>query len=267
MPRHIYGTAEADTLLGDAGSDIIRGYDGDDLMYGDGLAGPYPAIYPEPGSGIPIASNTLIGGAGNDTIYAGYGADQADGGIGDDEIFGYGVLAEDNPIRSAQARDSDLADRLVGGAGNDTLHGGGGADILLGGTGNDVLDGGVGADTLTGGSGADIFRFGAMDTRARMPVFDTQGDVVTDFREGQDKLDLSLFLDSFGDTPPDAVFLGTDAFADGTSFQVRYSIIGEDTRVEIFTPVFTLPGAPAQGNAAFTLLGVHQLAAADFILA
>ncbi|RYI83682.1 MAG: hypothetical protein EON47_23185, partial [Acetobacteraceae bacterium] len=61
-------------------------------------------MYPEPGSGIPIASNTLIGGAGNDTIYAGYGTDQADGGIGDDEIFGYGVLAEDNPIRSAQAR-------------------------------------------------------------------------------------------------------------------------------------------------------------------
>lgn len=266
MPRHLYGTAGADTLLGDAASDIIRGNDGDDLIYGDGLSGPFPAIYPAPGSGTPIAANTLIGGAGDDTVYSGYGADQADGGIGDDLIFGYGVLADDNPILTAQARDSDGADTLSGGSGNDTLYGGGGADVLNGGSGNDVLVGGTGADVLTGGGGADIFRFGAMDTRARMPVFDTQGDVVTDFREGQDKLDLTLFRDSFGDTP-DAVFLGTDAFVDGTSFQVRYSSDGINTRVEIFAPVFTLPGPPAVGNAAFTLTGVHTLVAADFILA
>ena len=267
MPRRIYGTAGADTLLGDAGSDIIRGNEGDDLLYGDGLAGPFPAIFPEPGSGIPIDANTLIGGAGNDTLYSGYGADLADGGIGDDLVVGYGVLADDNPIRSAQARDGDGADTLSGGAGNDTLLGGGGADVLRGGTGDDLLVGGTGADVLTGGGGADIFRFGAMDTRARMPVFDTQGDVVTDFRQGQDKLDLTLFLDGFGDTPPDAVFLGTDAFIDGTSFQVRATVTGTDTRVEIFTPVFTLPGAPAQGNAAFTLTGTYNLVAADFILA
>ena len=266
MPRHINGTDGADTLLGDAASNIIRGNDGDDLIYGDGLAGPFPALFPGPGTGTPIAANTLIGGAGNDTIYSGYGADLADGGCGDDLIVGYGVLADDNPIRSAQARDSDGADTLSGGLGNDTLLGGGGTDVLRGGAGDDVLVGGTGADVLTGGGGADIFRFGAMDTRARMPVFDTQGDVVTDFRQGQDKLDLTLFRDSFGDAP-EAVFLGTDAFVDGTSFQVRFSSDGTDTKVEIFAPVFTLPGAPAQGNAAFTLSGVYNLLATDFILA
>lgn len=266
MPRRLNGTADHDTLLGDAGADIIRGLDGNDLIYGDGLKGPFPAIFPYPASGIPIAANTIIGGAGDDTIYAGYGADQADGGIGDDLIIGYGVLADGNPIRSAQARDSDGADVLIGGDGKDTILGGGGNDLLRGGAGDDVLVGGVGADTLTGGSGNDIFRFGAMDTRARMPVFDTQGDVVTDFRRGQDTLDLSLFRDAFGATPPASVFLGTDAFVDGTSFQVRYAVLGTDTRVEIFAPVFTLPGPPVLGNASFTLTGVHLLTAADFIL-
>lgn len=164
MPRRLNGTGGADTLPGGAALDIIRGGDGDDLIYGDGLAGPFPALFPGPGPGIPIAANTLIGGGG-----------------------------------------------------------------------------------------ADVFRFGTMDTRARLPVFDTQGDVVTGFRQGQDRLDLTPFRDSFG-APPDAVFLGTDAFVDGTSFQLRSSSDGTDTRVAIFAPVFTLTG-------------VHALLASDFILA
>ncbi|MDN3565296.1 hypothetical protein QWZ14_13070 [Paeniroseomonas aquatica] len=261
----IRGTAGNDVLLGDIADSIIIAGAGNDLIYGDGLNGPYAPIFPEPGPGPVIYGNTIDAGTGNDTVHAGYGADSVIGGDGDDLIFGYGVIAADNPIRAAQARDSDLADTLNGGTGNDSLHGGGGADLLIGGKGNDLLNGGVGADTLTGGTGHDIFQFGAMDTRARMPSFDTRGDVVTDFRHAEDLLDLTPFLANFS-TPPAAVFLGTGAFVDGTSFQVRYAVADGNTLVEIFAPVFTAPTPPAHGNASFTLLGAHALAASDFIL-
>lgn len=42
---------------------------------------------------------------------------------------------------------NDVANRLVGGAGDDQLGGGAGDDLLDGGTGNDALDGGAGTDT------------------------------------------------------------------------------------------------------------------------
>jgi Ca2+-binding RTX toxin-like protein len=72
-------------------------------------------------------------------------------------------------------------DLLKGNAGNDTLLGGSGQDRLLGGSGHDLLKGGGGNDQLTGGSGADTFVF------ERGGGFDT----VTDFRPGQDRLDVS----------------------------------------------------------------------------
>jgi Ca2+-binding RTX toxin-like protein len=48
-------------------------------------------------------------------------------------------------------------DTLDGGAGNDQLEGGAGDDALNGGAGNDMLDGGAGVDTLIGGTGDDIY--------------------------------------------------------------------------------------------------------------
>ncbi|MEM9012911.1 MAG: calcium-binding protein [Pseudomonadota bacterium] len=95
------------------------------------------------------------------------------GGAGDDQVSG-----------------SDGRDDLSGGAGDDTVTGGRGADVLSGDGGNDQLDGGQGADTLdggagqdmlTGGSNADTFVFGRGDG----------ADLVTDFVEGADVLDLS----------------------------------------------------------------------------
>ncbi|MFK4985391.1 M10 family metallopeptidase C-terminal domain-containing protein, partial [Klebsiella pneumoniae] len=68
---------------------------------------------------------------------------------------------------------SDHADALFGLAGNDTLIGGAGADVFYGGSGD---------DTMTGGGGPDRF------------VLDQQqsgNDVVTDFKLGQDRIDVS----------------------------------------------------------------------------
>lgn len=82
---------------------------------------------------------------GNDTLFGtaptlGFGgADNLDGGQGNDAIFGAGG-----------------GDRLIGGQGNDMLYGQGDDDVLIGGSENDVLRGGEGNDVLKPGSGADI---------------------------------------------------------------------------------------------------------------
>ncbi len=52
-----------------------------------------------------------------------------------------------------------LADKLYGGAGNDTINGLGGDDYLEGNAGDDTLNGGAGNDTLTGGAGTDSYVF------------------------------------------------------------------------------------------------------------
>jgi Ca2+-binding RTX toxin-like protein len=265
MPILILGTSGNDTLNGDADPNIILAGAGDDLILGDGPNGPRPPIFPEPSPGPVIPGNVIIAEDGNDTVYAGYGPDQVVGGAGNDDIFGYGVLAEDNADRTAQVRDSDLGDILWGGEGNDTLHGGGGADQLFGDDGNDGLIGGVGPDTMTGGAGADIFRFGGLDSRAKVPVSDTNGDVVTDFERGQDKIDLTGFLDVLGTRPP-TDFLGAGAFTDGTHFQVRSEVQGDHTLVEIFVPIFRDVEPPTRGNASLILVGAQTLDASDFIL-
>ncbi|MDB2407196.1 hypothetical protein N9W17_01515 [Jannaschia sp.] len=78
----------------------------------------------------------------------------------------------------------DVADRLDGEAGNDSisglglndvLRGFGGSDSLDGGSGNDTLEGGVGNDTLDGGAGADRMVGGAGDD---VFVVNDRGDVV-----------------------------------------------------------------------------------------
>lgn len=70
------------------------------------------------------------------------------------------------------ANGSALEDRILGGAGAETLNGGAGDDFLHDGGGNDLL---------TGGAGADVF------------VFDRDGsaDRIADFQSGVDRLDVS----------------------------------------------------------------------------
>jgi Ca2+-binding RTX toxin-like protein len=255
------GTTGADTILGTAATDGIRGAGGDDLIYGDGLDGPHPAIYPDPAGGPAPQGNSINAGAGQDTVWAGYGADTVHGAIGDDLILGWGVLAQSSAYRDAYARDADGGDALYGDAGRDTVRGGGGNDLLDGGEGDDLLEGGVGADTLQGGAGADRFAFGGLDARARMPVYDTRGDVVADFEDGVDRLDLSAFARRLPGVATDV--LADAGFTDPTHLQVRSVLAGADTRVEIH-----LPGSGSLGvDAVITLLGQHHLTAADVLFA
>ncbi|MDR0212775.1 MAG: type I secretion C-terminal target domain-containing protein, partial [Comamonas sp.] len=84
-------------------------------------------------------------------------------------------------------------DILRGGAGDDRLDGGSGNDVLIGGSGNDVLIGGSGNDTLIGGEGDDIFVWKQGDEGGKGLNLAAK-DVVTDFGNGHDVLDLADLL-------------------------------------------------------------------------
>lgn len=112
--------------------------------------------------------NEMEGGRGNDLLYGLGGNDELDGESGNDTLFG--------------------------GAGRDEIDGGSGNDRLDGGSGNDTLEGGRGNDIMTGGSGRDLFEFDRGDGR----------DTITDFRNGQDRIE----LDDFGTAAVQAVIDG-----------------------------------------------------------
>ncbi len=131
------GTADADTLTGDARANRMNGLEGND---------------------------TIRGMEGDDTIWAGNGNDTVMGSSGDDVIHGQG--RGDSLIGGAGN------DALFGEAGGDTLRGKGGNDSLDGGNGNDRLWGGAGDDLLTGGAGADSFVFVARESTTRITDFE-----------------------------------------------------------------------------------------------
>ncbi|MGH8438554.1 MAG: type I secretion C-terminal target domain-containing protein, partial [Pseudomonas sp.] len=80
---------------------------------------------------------------------------------------------------------------LTGTDGNDTLLAGTGNDTLYAGKGNDVLVGGKGNDSLLGGDADDVFLWVQGDQgTTKVPA----ADVVKDFGNGNDKLDLSDLL-------------------------------------------------------------------------
>ncbi|MEZ5756419.1 MAG: Hint domain-containing protein [Paracoccaceae bacterium] len=160
------GGSGNDTLDGGAGADVITGGAGGDLIYaGDGddrlvvLAGD--------------GSDTLWGGTGNDVI----DASALTGGVA--VTFtgaGSGTLTEGGNVDSYYEMERLLLgagndtvtgnfgnESVDGGAGNDSLSGGGGADTLAGGAGNDTLIGGTGSDSLLGGDGDDQFRIAPGD--------------------------------------------------------------------------------------------------------
>jgi len=122
------GTSADDLVYGDAGTDTINAYGGEDVVYGG------------------VDADTIDGGADDDTLYGDAGEDYIWGGTGNDTIYG----GEDD-------------DTLDGADDSDTLYGGAGEDDLFGNYGDDILYGEGGDDILRGWAGADTFVFKASD--------------------------------------------------------------------------------------------------------
>lgn len=187
---------------------------GDDFGFGGGSTTP-PATPPAGDASffsLPATGNstnwirggdgndTLTGTAANDFINGRGGADTMIGGKGDDSYIVN--LATDKVVEKAGegtdtvtswAKSYNLPANVenlyieswggagVGNDGNNLIIGRGGDNVLSGMGGNDILIGGVGADRLTGGAGKDMFVIHSMNEK---------GDVITDYKPGEDMLDL-----------------------------------------------------------------------------
>ncbi|MBK4215571.1 hypothetical protein JJJ17_06505 [Paracoccus caeni] len=211
----ITGWNRADRLEGNDGHDQLKGGGGNDTLDGgrgnDRLEGGTGNDYLYHDSG----NDTLLGNQGNDTFQIGFDGNAntpyralIDGGLGKDTVqfnssdIGAIVdlasqslndgLALNKTLRHVEVlRGTREDDRFSGTNGRDIFHGESGSDHLNGRGGNDFLVGGGGADVLTGGAGSDIFDF------IDFSGYDWEGDVITDFRRGEDKIRLDR--SDFGD--------------------------------------------------------------------
>jgi Ca2+-binding RTX toxin-like protein len=131
-----------------------------------GQAGNDAITLDESNGALPAAQ--LFGGAGNDVLTGGSGADMLFGQSGNDTLLGKGGN-----------------DFLFGGADNDTLTGGDGDDQVFGESGNDRMvwnpgddtdlnEGGANTDTteVNGGNGAEVFTVTANGARVRFDRLD-----------------------------------------------------------------------------------------------
>ena len=212
----------AEAILGTSttlasGNDTVHGGKGDDILFGDqitvgelqGFAALQKMVADKLGGGLTADKVTVEQVHDYITKHAddfanletsGGGKDELHGGAGNDILFGQGG-----------------DDKLYGEEGNDILYGGTGDDRLDGGVGNDLLVGGSGNDTLIGGDGDDTFvwNFGDQGT-ARAPA----SDVVKDFGNGNDKLDLSDLLQGEEKVTDLSTYLHFDREGDNTVLKV-----------------------------------------------
>jgi hypothetical protein len=157
-----------------------------------------------------------------------------DAGAGNDKVYG--------------GTGSDI---ISGAAGDDWLNGGAGNDRLIGGAGNDTLIGGSGADQLTGSSGIDVFKF---SSAADIGKLAGARDVITDFQQGTDKIDLhDVFGGVAGHLTSGSTFNGTTndviTYSSGGATYVSGDLNGD--KVADFT---------------LELSGMYKIAAGDLIL-
>jgi hypothetical protein len=154
-------------------------------------------------NGVPIGA-TILGGDGNDSIYANDRNNFLFGGAGRDLIFA-GAGQDD-------IHGGDGDDLIQAGAGNDTAAGDDGADVILGGLGDDTLLGGAGDDFLQGDEGGDriegeaghdqLFGMQGIDV-----LFGGEGDDWMSGGDGVDELHGGADNDTLlGDTGDDLVF-------------------------------------------------------------
>lgn len=132
----------ADTIIGSSGDDVIFAFDGNDVV--DGGAG----------------ADTMYGGAGNDKYYVDNLGDVVVEGAaqGTDTVYTKVnfIIDAGSSIQYLRANagatglslsGNELANKIIGGAGQDSLIGGAGVDVLDGGAGADVMSGGLDSDT------------------------------------------------------------------------------------------------------------------------
>ncbi len=191
----------------------------------DGLNAALQGGGPDSIDPLPVSSDTLSGGDGNDILFGDVintdslswvgRPDNLPDGSGLDALKAYlkADLGHDATNQDIYDYIKDHADQFnVSGdtrGGNDTLDGGAGNDTLYGQGGNDTLIGGAGNDTLYGGAGDDVFvwKLGDQAESGQPAAVDHVKDFGVDAAgvHGKDLLDLSDLLQGHTDgaTPGD----------------------------------------------------------------
>lgn len=189
-----------------------------------------------------------IGGSGNDVLLGNQAANDLRGTGGHDKLLGFNGK---DFLKGGGGKDvirgGTKNDTMKGDKGFDKLYGDAGRDNMKGGAGNDKMVGGAGKDTMTGGTGADTFRF----LKASDSKTGSNSDVIKDFNQGVDKIDLSAltvtpftFGSSFSGTGPSVT-----TSKNGSKLNVRVDVDGD-----------------AVADMRIILEGVNTLSASDFIL-
>lgn len=226
---NITGTANDDTINGLGGNDVIAGAGGNDTIDGGGQS---DRLFGDQGDDILIGGNGwdwLEGRADNDHLDGGFGYDRLRGGNGDDT--------------------------LVGGFGFDILEGGSGDDVMQGDNGEDRLIGGAGRDVMTGGLHADRFVFQAVGDSGLWGA----ADLITDFTQGEDIIDLSAIDAITGGSNDAFTFIGRASFS-GTAGELRFYQSGGNT--------YLVADVDGDGKADFSIAftGEIEVLASDFVL-
>lgn len=212
-------------------------------------------------------ADEAYGGKGRDTLNGDDGDDYIEGGLNGDFLEGGGNdeggdtvsyahsasgVTVDLALTTAQRGGGDATGDILSGFEN--ILGSGKADRLSGDDFDNVLTGGLGKDSLTGRLGADTFVFDSiLDTAAKT----SKADVIFDFEEDEDQIDLSVLAESADVT---LTFSGNATFSHTAGEIIDYVKKGK---------TYISGDTNGDGTADFsiTLVGVHALSATDFILA
>ena len=163
LAQTITGNAGDNTLIGLGGNDTLNGFTGDDI---------------------------LIGGTGNDTTIGGLGDDTHIVNSQDDIVVENAGEGTNDRVASntsfTLAADDDielLTTTALAGTTAINLSGNELAQTIIGNAGNNVLDGGAGNDLLIALGGSDVFLFDEGHDQ----------DIVRGFQDNIDEIDLSAF--------------------------------------------------------------------------
>jgi Ca2+-binding RTX toxin-like protein len=159
--------------------------------------------------------------------------------------------AERNDVGTTTTTPTIAETSFIGTSGSDVLLGNSGDNTLKGARGSDILNGNGGDDILFGGTGRDVFRF---DSAA-----EANGDTVSDFVEGRDRVDLTAIDANTVRSGDQAfTFIGTRGF---------HGVAGELRTFEVNGNTYLDGDLDGNGLADFRIkfVGSHTFADSDIL--
>jgi Ca2+-binding RTX toxin-like protein len=276
LDDELYGNGGKDTLNGGKGLDILDGGAADDTLHGND------------------GNDVIVDSLGADKAYGDKGddvfqvhvfderGDVFDGGDNNDTVDfsetenlsvlldlskqsnNDGLIKGDTYTSIETFVGTGMDDTMRGDAAKNTFWGGEGDDQLSGGDGDDLLVGGLGSDLFSGGAGKDTF-----DLTNFVDFYDTEeqnngwkGDTITDFKQGDDKIKLSMEELGIDNASQFHLVVGADP---ANSFNGSSLLF--DTETHRLWLDMDGKGGNYDAVLIATLDNVTKLAATDFILA